>query len=1228
MRARGRTSKASTSGAIASKAIASGAIAAGLCVWLGLAAAPAAAWKLYNDSLSKVDFEVYDDSNDLVERGTIDAAYYDSDGSLVSGTHTCGWSEKDCNPKQKRSSVLTVILRRDDSQWACSLTMLGGGYALVYRVTNGNLPAVLWCHSQVYEGSNDEPLDVNGDSDSKDYVDIDWSDASLYSSGRTSGEAGYTSSNRSVRFLVTGDPQVDNAGVSDECHFREWCTYYDNPDNNAYDEEQDTYDTMVGLTDYLRSYQHGYRRWNSDVRGIIVSGDLTQNTRWDEFKYYTQMSTAGNVFTNNDFYPKKHPATDLIPLQEKLYEGLGNHDLGVDSENDNIVCQTDLDARYGYQDCNRKIEDYVAGHSRGAKRTSWRDETPHYSWEWDDVHFVQLNVFPGDFPSSEHPEHDPQAALAYLAEDLAENVGRDSNRPVVLIHHYGFDDFSQRNSSTTTGCNDDAGRERWWTDFERLAYWNTIADYNVIGIFTGHLHLSGTSSERYDTTYGTTSTGEECTNNQGWRSDFRQPLGGTARWDGATQIPAFVAGSTIYGMYLDVTIGSCNEMVVTRSDGDQETVDFYAPGDISLSCDPTASCIDVVSLADGQCQSTASIAGLAAFGICTQTPDTFSGVGTFTADLDCVNSDGTLTDTCSAFVTVEDTWGPDLTCPDIGGAVLQCGDPVGWKAIDVADNCDPTADQSLTCNVAEDAIAKLWMDGRAANCRAYDNLGNEGRCQTADRFQVVDTLAPELTLNGNALDVVECKPGLYQDPLTDATDRCEATLERDRFPREVSTSTPGQTVITYEAKDSSGNVASVRRTVQVVDTTAPEVFLDGPADDVAECGSGPYQDLYGSANDVCDPTLALTRTPAVVGTVSTGSLVLTYEARDSSGNVGSATRLLEVKDTLPPQIVLVGPAEATAECVLDATWVDPGARAQDQCFGPQDVETIGGAALGRVGQYKVTYQAVDDLQLVGRAERWVNVQDTQPPGMVLLGEEHPILQCGVTPYQERGAEARDACSGELSVTQSGAPVDNTVVGTYARDYTAVDGVGLSVVRTRLVEVADTLAPGLLCEDVVVEPTGPDGAAVTFSALANDQCDPAPVVTCPQSGATFAVGTETAVFCSARDAQGNRSVCSLTVKVYSQIEMVGVLVAHVEALLTSGSVSNGQARSMQRKLDTVVRAIEDGRTTTACDQLAALQDQIRSWVNGGTLTAEQAFPAQASATNLQATLGCPEGVEAA
>lgn len=97
------------------------------------------------------------------------------------------------------------------------------------------------------------------------------------------------------------------------------------------------------------------------------------------------------------------------------------------------------------------------------------------------MHFVQLGVYAGQEgddiinPWDKHFEGTwrfPGHSLEFLEQDLAKNVGQ-SGRPVVLLQHYGFDDWGLG----------------WWSERERQAFYQVIRNYRVIAIFWGHTHV-------------------------------------------------------------------------------------------------------------------------------------------------------------------------------------------------------------------------------------------------------------------------------------------------------------------------------------------------------------------------------------------------------------------------------------------------------------------------------------------------------------------------------------------------------------------------------------------------------------------------------------------------------------------------------------------------------------------------------------------------------------------
>jgi cytolysin (calcineurin-like family phosphatase) len=94
----------------------------------------------------------------------------------------------------------------------------------------------------------------------------------------------------------------------------------------------------------------------------------------------------------------------------------------------------------------------------------------HYAWDWDDVHFVSLGIYPADTQREgvrySAAWHDPQDALTFLKKDLAASVGH-SGRPVVLMSHCGVD-------------------TDWWLPADWKAFYVAAKPYNVVLYLYGH----------------------------------------------------------------------------------------------------------------------------------------------------------------------------------------------------------------------------------------------------------------------------------------------------------------------------------------------------------------------------------------------------------------------------------------------------------------------------------------------------------------------------------------------------------------------------------------------------------------------------------------------------------------------------------------------------------------------------------------------------------------------
>jgi hypothetical protein len=177
-------------------------------------------------------------------------------------------------------------------------------------------------------------------------------------------------------------------------------------------------------------------------RGVIMSGDLINDGAVAQ-KYPKQWADYIADFGVNGEGRCKWP----------VFEGVGNHDL-----NDNLFVFNKVKERNVIRK-QLKLIDNVSSNGY------------HYSWDWEGIHFVNLNLFGGNVWQGEADAygwaHHPQAARDFLIKDLQEHVG-NSGRPVVYIQHFRPID------------------ENWWTYAAADKLHKVLQEYNVIAMLVGH----------------------------------------------------------------------------------------------------------------------------------------------------------------------------------------------------------------------------------------------------------------------------------------------------------------------------------------------------------------------------------------------------------------------------------------------------------------------------------------------------------------------------------------------------------------------------------------------------------------------------------------------------------------------------------------------------------------------------------------------------------------------
>jgi hypothetical protein len=331
----------------------------------------------------------------------------------------------------------------------------------------------------------------------------------------------------------------------------------------------------------------------------------------------------------------------------------------------------------------------------------------------------------------------------------------------------------------------------------------------------------------------------------------------------------------------------------------------------------------------------------------------------------------------------------------------------------------------------------------------------------------VDNVAPVITILGdNPVEIVQ--NSVYVDAGASALDNVDGDLSGSIITtNNINTAVLGTQTVSYSVSDSSGNVATATRIVNVVpeivvDTFAPVITILGTNPINVEVGSV-YVDAGASALDNVDGDLS----GSIIVTNNVNSAVegvyeVVYEVSDLSGNVATATRVVNVVNVIPddnvaPVITILG--DNPVEIVQNSVYVDVGASALDNVDGDLSGSIIvtNNVNSAVIGTQTVSYSVSDSVGNVATATRIVNVVpeivvDTFAPVITILGD-NPVEIVQNSVYVDAGASALDNVDGDLSgsiiVTNN---VNSAVIGTQTVSYSVSDSSGNVATATRVVNV--------------------------------------------------------------------------------------------------------------------------------------------------------------------------------
>ncbi len=419
-------------------------------------------------------------------------------------------------------------------------------------------------------------------------------------------------------------------------------------------------------------------------------------------------------------------------------------------------------------------------------------------------------------------------------------------------------------------------------------------------------------------------------------------------------------------------------------------------------------------------------------------------VGTYTKTYTSTDASGNA-GTATRTVNVVDTTAPSVT--------LLGGSPYEVEVSQTATFTEPgfTAVDNAATELTKSYIGSIPLDEVGTFSRIYTVTDASDNSTSVTRtVNVVDTTAPTVTLLGDATVTLEAdQNGTYKDADVSASDNANTAL-KFAVASNLDLGVPGSYYYKWRVEDQSGNYTIVERTLNVVDTTAPEMTLLGANPLTLEADqTATYTDAGTTATD--NAATALTK--AVDGSVDmsdTGTYTLDISYTDESGNVSNKIRTVNVVDTTPPTVV--GDSFRNTEVAQSGSYVHlDGVTASDNAATPLTRTESNNVDITTLGEsYTDTTTFTDESGNSTSFTRTISVVDTTPPTVEILGEP-VVLVYQYGSYTEAGHFAVDNHNGPLEKGQLGT-VDVDTVGDYTLTYTYTDVSGNTGTATRLVEV--------------------------------------------------------------------------------------------------------------------------------------------------------------------------------
>lgn len=526
-----------------------------------------------------------------------------------------------------------------------------------------------------------------------------------------------------------------------------------------------------------------------------------------------------------------------------------------------------------------------------------------------------------------------------------------------------------------------------------------------------------------------------------------------------------------------------------------------------------------------------------------------NALGTYQSTFTSMDASGNMAAAVNRTVIVRDTTAPIINLLGDENSNFNYGDTYVEAGYTTSDN-------SLTMVnvVVENNFNSNQLGTQTIRYTATDSSGN----QTVKNrtLTVIDTVKPVISLTNN--DITLNLGSSYVEPGFSASDNVDGDLTGAvQISGSVNTSVVGIYILRYDVSDNQGNQAStITRTIEVVDNVEPIINISGDNPLILEFGT-PYTELGATASDNIDGDLSSSiQIDASNLDTDLGTYTVTYSVEDGEQNETSRIRTVIVRDTTEPDISLIG--DPLIELELLSTYTEQGVLSSDNYDeNISDSLNIAGSINNAVvGSYDLTYTVTDNSGNTNSVSRIVNVVDSTPPVISILGDNPLNISLGDSFFDD-GASSLDNYDGDISsgvIIQSN-NINNMLVGTYQVVYASTDASGNIGTSTRSVIVSDNTHP-------IISLIGDNPQTIAFGesyselgATASDNYDgdiSGDIIIDTGAINSGAVGSYQVSY-EVSDAAGNRSVVNRTINFTDQTAPVPSLSGNNPESIRVGTV---------------------------------------------------------------------------